>query len=334
MRAERGLTGQWSCCGCGSRGCPRCGQPACGWSTTSGPPPLAAVNAVEGAHAAWLAAPEQASACWTSSRGVPPAGRATGWPARGRHGDPARRRRRGSTGPTPHRAGRTHRRPAHRPPPLLVSGAPVPCSTVGQQRARARWPAPADGIAAPETVDGVHDPDTWPSRVFVYGVALMPRRSAWPLIRGHAAPHVLPLTGVPAVRSVTDTGQRLPRADPGRRRWRPRLRRRAGRPGRVATGAGPLRGAQYADPAGDRGRRGLLGVWTASRRRAPRRFPGAGRPAAGTAPDGTGRLRPHCGDGPGAGCEAVRRAALAASQARCSARPGISRPFSGPPSSR
>ncbi|MBC3189894.1 gamma-glutamylcyclotransferase [Pseudonocardia sp. C8] len=209
MRAERGLTGPVVVLRVRVEGLSAVWAAGLRVVDDQRPATLAAVPGAVEEHAVWLAAPEQVgvldvvegrAACRPRYRlarlaagtvtlldggGVVDRPYAYVAPA-GPTGDP-----------------RTDRRP------LLVDGAPVPCSSVGQQRARALAGTPgADGIAA-GTVDGVPHPDTWPSRVFVYG-SLMPGQSAWPLIRGHAAPHVLPRPAFLPSGTVADTGQGYP----------------------------------------------------------------------------------------------------------------------------
>ncbi|MHC1561130.1 gamma-glutamylcyclotransferase [Actinomycetospora sp. C-140] len=96
--------------------------------------------------------------------------------------------------------------------PLLVDGAPVPVTAVGQEAARdlageAAPPAPE----AVTVVRGDPDPASWPDRVFVYGT-LLPGRRAWSLM----APHV---TGDPVTAwmpgRVHDTGRGYPALVPG-----------------------------------------------------------------------------------------------------------------------
>ena len=93
--------------------------------------------------------------------------------------------------------------------PLLVDGAAVPCSAVGQVAARSLRGVPGgDGLDA-VTVDGVPDPDAWPSRVFVYG-SLMPGEDAWGQIAEHAAPGSTPRAAVLPDAAVADTGHGYP----------------------------------------------------------------------------------------------------------------------------
>ncbi|MCU1625720.1 MAG: hypothetical protein JWP64_669 [Pseudonocardia sp.] len=87
--------------------------------------------------------------------------------------------------------------------PLLVDGARVPCSAVGQTAARALAgePGPGDGLDA-TTVEGNPAPEDWPARLFVYG-SLQPGGRAWgrlaPALAGE--PHRATLPG-----TLLDTG--------------------------------------------------------------------------------------------------------------------------------
>lgn len=91
--------------------------------------------------------------------------------------------------------------------PLLVDGAPVFCDDLAQDRAKDLLgePAGTDGLDA-ETVVGTPQADSWPARVFVYGL-LMPGQPSWPLIARYA-------TGSPrraiVAGSVSDTGLGYP----------------------------------------------------------------------------------------------------------------------------
>ncbi|ALE75137.1 hypothetical protein AD006_02665 [Pseudonocardia sp. EC080610-09] len=173
------------------------------------PATLAAVPGVVEEHAVWLAAPEQFTALDV---------------VEGRSADPPRYRlARVATGGVvlvdgdgtldrpyayvapvaPTGDERTDRRP------LLVDGAPVRCSSLGQDAARTLSGTPGDDGLDAATVDGVPHPDGWPARVFVYG-SLMPGQRAWPLIREHAAPEVLPQPGFLPSGSVSDTGHGYP----------------------------------------------------------------------------------------------------------------------------
>lgn len=91
--------------------------------------------------------------------------------------------------------------------PLLVGGAPVLCDEVGQADAKdlRGEPAAGDGLDA-DTVEGTPHPDTWPARVFVYGL-LMPGQTSWSLLEPHATGIQRPAT-LPG--SVADTGSGYP----------------------------------------------------------------------------------------------------------------------------
>lgn len=176
------------------------------------PATLAAVPGAVEEHAVWLAEPGQFAALDA---------------VEGRHTDPPRyRQARVATGRVtlvdgdgvidrpyayvapagPPGDERTDRRP------LLVDGAPVPCASLGQDAARALAGIPGpDGldVEARDAADGAPHPDAWPSRVFVYG-SLMPGQPAWPLIREHADPRVLPQPTFLPVGTVSDTGDGYP----------------------------------------------------------------------------------------------------------------------------
>lgn len=91
--------------------------------------------------------------------------------------------------------------------PLLIDGSPVRCSDVGQARARTLTGYAAalpDGVATP--IVGAPDPDSWPSRVFVYGT-LQPDGAAWRLLAPHAVGDPEPAS---VVGEVYDTGWGFP----------------------------------------------------------------------------------------------------------------------------
>nr|WP_275404209.1 gamma-glutamylcyclotransferase [Pseudonocardia acidicola] len=96
--------------------------------------------------------------------------------------------------------------------PLLVDGVPVRCADLPQAAARdlTGGPARGDGLHA-TTVDGAPHPDTWPARIFVYGL-LQPGQPSWRLVAPHAAG-----TPQPAVvaGTVFDTGRGHPALCPG-----------------------------------------------------------------------------------------------------------------------
>ena len=209
MRAQRGLTGPVVVLRVRVEGLSAVWSAGLRVVDDQRPATLAAVPGAVEEHAVWLAAPAQF---------------ATLDVVEGRSADPPRYRlARVATGGVslldgagvldrpyayiapvePTGEARTDRRP------LLVDGAPVPCSSAGQDAARRLAGTPgADGLDA-ETVDGVPHPDTWPSRVFVYG-SLMPGQEAWPLIRGHADPHAGPRPGFLPSGAVSDTGYGYP----------------------------------------------------------------------------------------------------------------------------
>lgn len=174
------------------------------------PATLAAAPGVVERHAVWLAAPDQFAALdavegrWADPPRYRLARIATGSVTTECGAVLDRPHAYLATGPPPDGDARGNRRP------LLVDGAPVPCSAVGQDAAAglAGVPAGGDGLDA-VTVDGVPDPAAWPSRVFVYG-SLMPGQRAWWRIAGHAAPGRAPRPATLPDASVADTGQGYP----------------------------------------------------------------------------------------------------------------------------
>lgn len=113
--------------------------------------------------------------------------------------------------------------------PLLVDGAPVACSALGQDGARALTGTPGDDGLDATTVDGVPHPDAWPSRVFVYGSLMPGQRAGW-RIAEHAATGTPPRPATLPEASVADTGSGYPALTLGG----------AGVPGQVAELADPV----------------------------------------------------------------------------------------------
>ncbi|MFC5064283.1 gamma-glutamylcyclotransferase family protein [Actinomycetospora atypica] len=92
--------------------------------------------------------------------------------------------------------------------PLLVDGAPVRLTDLGQAAARDLVGEPAavpPGAATPLPGRGCADPRSWPDRVFVYGT-LQPGASAW----WRLAPHATGSRPAVATGRVYDTGYGYP----------------------------------------------------------------------------------------------------------------------------